>query len=334
MSLFVPDNSYNFQRRRWNDRFMRGLTVVATALALIPLFLILGYVLFMGLKAINWTFFTEAYHAPVAKAGQIAAAGGVLHGIIGTILITGTALLISVPIGVMAAIYLSEYESTPLSHAVRFCTDILSAAPSIVVGVVGYIVIVQRTKQYSGWAGAVALTFLMIPTIVRTTEEILKLVPTSTREAAIALGAPKWHTTLHVILPTAASGIVTGILLAFARGAGETAPLLLTVIGSNIVSFNMSGEMSALPLIAYRFTGSPFPAEQALAWGAAFVLTVMVLTTNILARWAINMRSSGGSKGRWQWNWAMRGLMPSRKDEAKLDVSAANQGVAAEEAKS
>jgi phosphate transport system permease protein len=326
MSLFVPDNTFNFQRRRWSDRFMRGLTVVATLLVLIPLFLILSYVVMAGAKAINWAFFTQAYHAPVAKAGQIAAAGGVLHGIIGTLLITGFALLLSVPIGIMAAIYLSEYESTPLSHAVRFCTDILSAAPSIVVGVIGYVVIVQRAKQYSGFAGSVALCFLMIPTIVRTTEEILKLVPQSTREAAIALGAPKWHSTLRIILPAAAGGIVTGILLAFARGAGETAPLLLTVIGSNIISFNMGGEMAALPLIAYRFTGSPFPAEQALAWGAAFVLTVIVLAANILARWAINSLNSRGSKGPRQWNWALRGLFQPRK--------AAKQGVTMEEAKS
>ncbi|MEZ4868565.1 MAG: phosphate ABC transporter permease PstA [Caldilineaceae bacterium] len=313
MNLFIPDQPRHYRRRQWIDRMMRGATIAATLLALIPLFLILGHVLIVGGSTLNWDFFTQAYRAPVVgtDARSIQGAGGVAHGIIGTILITGVALLLSIPIGIMAAIYLAEYEDTMLSYVVRFCTDVLSAAPSIVVGVVGYIVIVMRYKQYSGFAGSVALTFLMVPTIVRTTEEILKLVPQSTREAAIAVGAPKWHVTLFVVLPTAASGILTGILLAFARGAGETAPLLLTAIGSNIISFNMSGEMAALPLLAYRYTGSPFPAEQALAWGAAFVLTVMVLMTNIVARWAIGGRQWGRHSN--QVSWLDNGLRAVRR---------------------
>ncbi len=303
MSLFVPDHPRDYQHRQWVDRILRGATIGATVLALIPLFLILGHVLLVGGSTLNWAFFTQAYRAPVVgtDAATIQAAGGVAHGIIGTILITGFALLLSIPIGVMAAIYLAEYEDTTLSYIIRFCTDVLSAAPSIVVGVVGYIVIVMRYRQYSGYAGSVALTFLMVPTIVRTTEEILKLVPRSTREAAIAVGAPKWHVTLFVVLPTAASAIVTGILLAFARGAGETAPLLLTAIGSNIISFNMGGEMAALPLLAYRYTGSPFPAEQALAWGAAFVLTAMVLIVNIVARLTTGNRNLGRGHAQPPW---------------------------------
>lgn len=298
MSAF-QSNSLTLRRRQFTDRFMRVFSAFATALALTPLFLIIGYVILVGGSALNWDFFTMSYRAPTVSldGGEIRAAGGVLHGIVGTILITGAALLMSIPVGVMAAIFLSEYEDTPMSRLVRFCTDVLSAAPSIVVGVVGYIVIVLRYGQYSGIAGSIAISFLMVPTIVRTTEEILKLVPKSTREAAIALGAPKWHVTLFVVLPAAAGGIITGILLAFARGAGETAPLLLTAIGSNVLSFNMGREMAALPLLAYRYTGSPFPAEQQMAWGAAFVLTVFVLITNILTRWAVKDPMKAGRGG-------------------------------------
>jgi phosphate transport system permease protein len=284
----------HYRRRQMMDQLMRGLTVVATGLALIPLVLIIGYVLIVGGSVLNWEFFTQAYRAPVVGVGttDIQAAGGVAHGIIGTVLITGTALLLSIPIGVLAGVFLSEYDDTPLSNPVRFCTDVLSAAPSIVVGVVGYILIVLRFGSYSGFAGSVALTFLMVPTIVRTTEEILKLVPDSVREAATALGAPKWHVTLFVVIPAAGQGIITGIMLAFARGAGETAPLLLTTIGANIITTDMGAQMAALPLLAYRYIGSPFPAEQQLAWGAAFVLTVLVLTTNILVRWATRDRTA------------------------------------------
>lgn len=315
MSVFQADTA-TLKRRQVVDFFMRALTIGATALALIPLFLIIGYVILVGGQAINWDFFTQAYRAPVVglDSGDIQAAGGVLHGIIGTVLITGTALLISIPIGIMAAIFLSEYEDTAFSHVVRFCTDVLSAAPSIVVGVVGYVIIVLRYGQYSGIAGSIALSFLMIPTIVRTTEEILKLVPRSTREAALALGAPRWHVTIFVVLPAALAGISTGVLLAFARGAGETAPLLLTAIGANVISFNMGREMAALPLLAYRYTGSPFPAEQQMAWGAAFVLTVLVLLTNILTRWATRdlSKAGPGGPGIWAYSTMLAGRLVGR----------------------
>jgi phosphate transport system permease protein len=173
---------------------------------------------------------------------------------------------------------------------VRFCCDVLSGAPSIIVGVVAYVLVVQRAGSYSGIAGAIALTFLMVPTITRTTEEILKLVPNATREAALAMGAPMWYATFTVVIPAALSGIVTGVLLAFARGAGETAPLLLTVGGSNVLSFNLRDQMDALPLRTYYFTNSPFPAEYNQAWGTAFVLTAMVLVVNILVRVATHRR--------------------------------------------
>ena len=281
----------NYNRRKWADRFMRGLTIGATLLALIPLFLILGYVVVRGASALNLAFFTQAYEPPVVGTnGEIGNAGGVLHGIVGSLLIVGVALLMALPIGLLAAIFLAEYPANPLATAVRFCTDVLSAAPSIVIGVVAYVLIVQRTRQFSGLAGSIALAILMVPVITRTTEEILKLVPHTMREAAMAMGAPKWWVTLSVVIPTALSGIATGVLLAFARATGETAPLLLTVLGNNNISFNLLEPMAALPLLTYKYTDTPFPAQNTLAWGTALVLTTLVLSVNLLVRWATRSR--------------------------------------------
>jgi phosphate transport system permease protein len=281
----------NYTRRKWADRFMRGLTIGATVLALIPLALILGYVVARGVGALNLAFFTQAYEPPVVgTGGEISNAGGVLHGIVGSLIIVGLALLMALPIGILAAIFLAEYPANSVATTVRFCTDVLSAAPSIIVGVVAYVLIVQRTHQFSALAGSVALTVLIIPVIVRTTEEILKLVPSTMREAGIALGAPKWWLTLTVVIPTALSGIITGVLLAFARATGETAPLLLTVLGNNNVSFKLLEPMAALPLLTYKYTDTPFPAQNTLAWGSALVLTILVLGVNLAVRWATRDR--------------------------------------------
>jgi phosphate transport system permease protein len=283
----------NYVRRKWADQFMRGLTLVATLLALVPLFLILGYVAFRGAGSLNLAFFTQAYKPPVVGAsGAVAGAGGVLHGIVGSLLIVGAAMLIALPVGILAGVFLAEYPSNPVATVVRFCTDVLSGAPSIVIGVVAYVLIVQRTRQFSGLAGSIALAVLMVPIITRTTEEILKLVPHTMREAAMALGAPKWKLTLTVIIPAALGGIVTGALLAFARATGETAPLLLTVLGNNNVSFDLLKPIAALPLLTYKYTDTPFPALNDLAWGTALVLTLLVLTVNLTVRWATRSRTT------------------------------------------
>ena len=349
--MSIQTNMSNYASRSLVDRVMRGFTLVATALAIIPLFLIIGYVLIIGGSALNLDFFTQTYKPPVAvdagidpatglpldfavgaeeidpatglpldfavgteeidpatglplsatttntegdgstalptteaESVTVQARGGVLHGIVGTLLITIVALLISLPIGIMAGIFLAEYPDTPFNTFIRFCCDVLSGAPSIVIGVVGFTLLVQTTRTYSGVAGAIALTFLMVPTIARTTEEILKLVPNATREAAMAMGAPMWYATLTVVVPTALSGIVTGALLAFARGAGETAPLLLTIQGNSNLSFSLFEPLAALPLLTYKYIESPFPAENQLAWGTAFVLMMLVLGVNLLVR--------------------------------------------------
>ncbi len=299
--MSLETNMVTYAQRSRIDRVLRGCTIVATAIAIVPLVLIIAYVLIVGGGALNRDFFTQTYRPPVpvgvdpltglpvegieeGDLSEVQARGGVLHGIVGTLMVTLTALLFSLPIGILAGIFLAEYPDTPLNTFIRFCSDVLSGAPSIVIGVVGFTLIVRKTGTYSGIAGAIALTFLMVPTIARTTEEILKLVPNAVREAAMAMGAPMWYSTLTVVVPTALTGIVTGALLAFARGAGETAPLLLTIQGNSNLSFNLLAPMAALPILTYKYIESPFPAENQLAWGTAFVLMMLVLGINLLVR--------------------------------------------------
>lgn len=231
--------------------------------------------------------------SPTSEANLYAGApqGGVLHGILGTLVITGLGLLFSLPIGIFAGIYLSEYRSERFATIVRFCCDVLSGSPSIVAGVVIYVLVVIPTQRFSAISGSLALTILMVPIVTRTTEEMLKLVPESMREAARGLGAPTWFSTFTVVLPAALPGIVTGIMLAFARGAGETAPLILTVLGSSVISTELFEPMASLPLLTYRYTESPYPGENTLAWGAAFVLMMLVLVMNILVRVATRSRA-------------------------------------------
>lgn len=299
--MSLETNMLTYQRRSRVDKMLRGCTIMATGIAIVPLVLIIAYVLFVGGSALNLDFFTQTYRPPVPAGidpltglpidgmeegdlAQVQARGGVLHGIVGTLMVTITALLCSLPIGVLAGIFLAEYPDTPFNTFIRFCCDVLSGAPSIVIGVVGFTLIVKPMGSYSGIAGAIALTFLMVPTIARTTEEILKLVPNAVREAAMAMGAPMWYSTFTVVLPAALTGIVTGALLAFARGAGETAPLLLTIQGNSNLSFDLLAPMAALPILTYKYIESPFPAENQLAWGTAFVLMMLVLGINLLVR--------------------------------------------------
>lgn len=329
----------NYQRRKVTDAIMRGLVLFATACAIVPLVLIIGYVVVVGGSALSWEFFTDVYQPPMtvttmdmigaaptgdapfdpndpfanldpealigAEAGdekganilEAPARGGVFHAIVGTLLVTSLAVLIAMPIGILAGVFLSEFPDNSVATVVRFACDVLSGAPSIIVGVTAYILVVNainpNTGQpygFSGIAGAIALTFLMVPTITRTTEEVLKLVPEATREAALAMGATTWYSTFTVVIPTALSGIVTGVMLAFARGAGETAPLIMTVLGSNVLVTSLLQPIAALPLVTYRYTESPFPGENTLAWGSAFVLMMLVLLVNILVRIATRNR--------------------------------------------
>jgi phosphate transport system permease protein len=286
------------RRRKAANLVMLSLTGLLTALALVPLFWIIGYVLYKGGPTLNPAFFTQLPR-PLGMEG-----GGVLHAIQGTLIVTLLAALFATPPGVLAAFYAARYPNTPLGVTLRFSTDVLSGVPSIVIGLFAYAVLVKPMGHYSGLAGGVALAILMLPTIIRTTEEMLKLVPHTLREGSLALGAPEWKTSLDVLLPAAFNGIVTGFLLALARAMGETAPLLFTALGNerfNLGQIVTSGVQSkqgffqilgrildqpvdSLPLTLWKYAQQPYPERVAQAWGVALVLMIFVLLLNIVAR--------------------------------------------------
>ena len=273
--------------RRWKSRIMVGLLVLAAVLAVLPLLLILGTLIVKGAGSINLGFFTRM-PVPAGETG-----GGVAHAIVGTLMIVGTACLIGLPIGIGAGIFAAEWPVSRIGVATRFIADVLNGTPSIVVGVFAWTWIVAKQGHFSGLAGSAALAVLMVPMVMRTTEEMIKLVPNSLREAALALGYPRWRTSLVVVVRTCLPGIVTGALLAVARIAGETAPLLFTALGSQYMSTNVQQPMAALPLVVFTYATGPYPEWHRLAWATALVLILVVLVLSIAARLATRSRFDG-----------------------------------------
>lgn len=273
-------------------RKLRGHLIVvllglAVVVAVLPLVLILGTLIVKGATSIDWAFFTRI-PAPAGETG-----GGVVHGIVGTLLIVGMAAAMAVPIGVGAGLYVAEYPETRLAWIARFVADVLNGTPSIVVGVFVWAMVVATQKHFSAFAGSLALAFLMLPMILRTTEEMIKLVPHSLREAALALGYPRWRTSITVVVRTILPGVVTGCLLAVARAAGETAPLLFTALGSQFLSWDIHQPMAALPLVVYGYATGPYEEWHRLAWAAALVLILVVFALSVSARLATRRRHDG-----------------------------------------
>jgi phosphate transport system permease protein len=270
--------------RRLVSNAMVGLMVLAVVVALLPLFFILFDLIVKGASSLSLDFFTRM-PAPVGESG-----GGVAHAIVGTLIIVGTACLIGLPIGIAAGIYCAEYPGSRLTWVTRFVADVMNGTPSIVVGVFAWAWIVATQKHFSALAGSAALAMLMIPMVLRTTEEMIKLVPNSLREAALALGYPRWRTSLTIVVRTTLPGIVTGSLLAVARIAGETAPLLFTALGSQYMSFDIDQPMAALPLTVFTYATGPFEEWHRYAWAAALVLILVVFVLSLGARLAIGRR--------------------------------------------
>jgi phosphate transport system permease protein len=260
---------------------METLCALAVVIALIPLAMILFYVIREGAGALNWAFFTEM-PKPVGEAG-----GGMGNAIVGTLILIGLAALFAVPIGCLCGIHLSEYPRTRFSSAVRFAADVLNGVPSIVVGIFAYGLVVLPVKRFSAIAGGVALGLLMLPIVVRTTEELLRLVPGGLREGALALGATRSRAVFTVILPAALPGILTGILVALARVAGETAPLLFTAFNNRFWSTNIAQPIASLTVQVFTYAISPYEDWHRQAWAGAFLLVLMILTLSILARLAV-----------------------------------------------
>lgn len=270
--------------RRHKSRLMVVVMILAVVLAILPLVMILASLVSRGAEALSFSFLTSTA-APIGGVG-----GGVLHAIVGTLMIVGMAALAGVPLGIAAGFYCAEYRGSRLAVMTRFVADVLNGTPSIVVGVFAWTWIVATQKHFSAFAGAVALAVLMIPMVMRTTEELLALVPNSLREAALALGYPRWRTSLTIVLRTALPGIVTGSLLAVARISGETAPLLFTALGSEYLSTRLEAPMAALPLLVYKYATGPYPEWHRLAWTSALVLILLVSILSIAARLATRQR--------------------------------------------
>lgn len=275
-------------RRRLTDQAMTGVAVLTVILVLAPLIAIFGYLMYRGIGSINWAFLTQT-PKPVGEEG-----GGMANAIVGSAFILGIASLIGVPFGIGAGIYLAEFGRNRFGSAIRFTADVLNGVPSIVIGIVGWSIMV-RGHGFSALAGGVALAIMMVPTISRTTEEMLLLVPTAMREAAYGLGIPRWRTTLSITLRTATSGVITGVMLAFARIAGETAPLLFTAFGNTFWNWKATQPTAALPLQIYVYANSPYDDWHRQAWAGSFVLIILIVTAVAAVRYAVRRGSFGAA---------------------------------------
>jgi phosphate transport system permease protein len=268
-----------YAKRKRSNKVGLFLSMTAMLLGMVFLLWILSILFFKGFSAIDLNMFTQSTPAPGSDGG------GLANAIVGSLMIVLSCTLISTPIGILAGIYLSEYgASSKIASITRFVNDIMLSAPSIVIGLFVYAVIVAQVQHFSGWAGTVALSLIAIPVVVRTTENMLQLVPISLREAAYALGAPRWKVAYSVTLTAARSGVITGILLAVARVSGETAPLLFTALNNQFFSTNMNAPMANLPVVIFQFAMSPYDNWVDLAWGGALLITLVVLSLNIITR--------------------------------------------------
>lgn len=270
----------SIQYRKARDKVFQYAIIFLAIITIVPLVLILFYIFKTGFQEINWHFIVTLPMPPGEEGG------GISNALVGTFLIVLVASLMAIPIGVGAGIYLSEYRNTKLSNFARSGLDILNGTPSIVFGILVYIILVLPFG-FSAFSGSVALGMMMLPVIIRTTEETLKLIPETLKEAALALGAPYYKVVLRVILPSGLSGIVTGVMLSVARVAGETAPLLFTAFGNPFMNTNIFKPMDSLPFIIFNYATSPYNTWHELAWGASLILVLLVLSLNILSKIAI-----------------------------------------------
>jgi phosphate transport system permease protein len=275
------------KRRQIVDRLMSGLVYAAVAIAVVPLVVVIGSVVIEGLPALDLSFFTSLPTPPTVGGG------GIANAIVGSAIMVALATAISVPIGMGAGIYFSEWPESRLSFVSSFTNDVLAEFPTITLGFFIYIILVLPTRTFSGLAGALALSIIMIPIVARTTEESLKIVPVSLREASMALGIPRWKTILQVVIATGRRGLVTGILLSLARAAGETAPLIFTAFYSDYIPKTLFTPFGSIPYLIYYYSISEFSQWHTLAWGAALILVAFMLVLNLGLKGYIGRRSTG-----------------------------------------
>jgi phosphate transport system permease protein len=275
-------------RRQLTDYFFTGLAASLSVIVVCTLIAIFAYLVLKGAGSLNWSFLTQT-PKPVGEIG-----GGMANALLGSIMILAIASLFGVPIGIGAGIYLAEYGRNRLGQLVRFTSDVLNGVPSIVIGLVAYGLVVIPQRHFSAFAGGVALAIMMLPTVARTTEQMLLLVPHAVREAAFGLGIPQWRTTISITLATARAGIITGVMLAFARVAGETAPLMFTAFGNQFWSFSAREPIAALPLQIFTYAITPYDDWHRQAWAGALMLVILIVGTTTLVRFVFMRRVLGG----------------------------------------
>lgn len=281
-------NTNLYRRRKFSNKLGLFASTFAMVLGLFVLMWILFILFKNGFAGLSLAIFTESTPAPGTPGG------GLANAIVGSLMMVGVSVLISTPIGIFAGVYLAEFgDDNKLASLTRFVTDIMLSAPSIVLGLFVYAVLVAQVKHFSGWAGSLALALIAIPVVLKTTENMLRLVPGSLREAAFALGAPHWKVTNYVTLRAARAGVMTGLLLALARTSGETAPLLFTALNNQFFSTNMNAPMANLPVVIFQFAMSPYENWVSLAWAGALLITLSVLVLNIIARVLFRERNAG-----------------------------------------
>jgi phosphate transport system permease protein len=277
-------------RRQLTDHFFTGLAAGLSVIVVCALVAIFAYLVLRGAGSLNWSFLTQT-PKPVGETG-----GGMANALVGSVMILGIASLFGVPVGIGAGVYLAEYGRNRLGQLVRFTADVLNGVPSIVIGLVAYGLVVVPQRHFSAFAGGVALAIMMVPTVARTTEEMLLLVPHPIREAAFGLGIPQWRTTISITLATARAGIITGIMLAFARVAGETAPLMFTAFGNQFWSFSANQPIAALPLQIFTYAITPYDDWHRQAWAGALMLVILIVGTSTLVRFVFMRRMLGGAR--------------------------------------
>lgn len=277
-------------RRQLTDHFFTGLAAGLSVVVVGALVAILAYLVLRGAGSLNWSFITQT-PKPVGETG-----GGMANALLGSVMILAIASVLGVPVGVAAGVYLAEYGRNRLGQLVRFTSDVLNGVPSIVIGLVAYGLVVVPQRHFSAFAGGVALAIMMVPTVARTTEEMLLLVPHAIREAAFGLGVPQWRTTVSITLATARAGIITGIMLAFARVAGETAPLMFTAFGNQFWSFSANQPIAALPLQIFTYAITPYDDWHRQAWAGALMLVILIVGTTAFVRFVFMRRMLGGAR--------------------------------------
>jgi phosphate transport system permease protein len=277
-----------YRRRKFSNYLGLSLSMISMVLGLVALIWILIILFKNGFAGLSWAVFTESTPAPGSEGG------GLANAIVGSLMMIGVTALVATPIGIFAGVYLAEFgDRSIVASVTRFVTDIMLSAPSIILGLFVYAILVAQVKHFSGWAGSFALSLIAIPVVIRTTENMLRLVPGSLREAAYALGAPRWKVTSYVTLRAARAGILTGLLLALARISGETAPLLFTALNNQFFSTNMNAPLANLPVVIFQFAMSPYENWVNLAWAGALLITLAVLLLNILARVLLRDKKAG-----------------------------------------